>query len=116
MLITGCDSGFGHQLALQLGEIDFKVFAGCLNDECEGALRLKKASEGKNAIHVLKLDVTKDDDVERAKQYVINNLKDAVLWGLVNNAGIGVTSGFVESKPTSLFEKVNLKHYDAIEK
>lgn len=108
MLITGCDTGFGHYLAIHLHEIGFQVFAGCLNDEGEGALRLKKANHGKNAIHVLKLDVTRDEDVELAKKYVFKNLKDTVLWGIVNNAGISVSAGFIESKPLDLFEKVNL--------
>lgn len=59
-------------------------------------------------MHVLKLDVTKDEDVERVRQYVLNNLNDTVLWGVVNNAGISVSVGFVESKPLDLFEKVML--------
>ncbi len=30
VLITGCDSGFGHELAKHLHKLGFTVFAGCL--------------------------------------------------------------------------------------
>lgn len=30
VLITGCDSGFGHALAKHLHTLGFTVFAGCL--------------------------------------------------------------------------------------
>lgn len=30
VLITGCDSGFGHALAKHLHKLGFTVFAGCL--------------------------------------------------------------------------------------
>lgn len=33
VLITGCDSGFGHELALKCLRHDMIVFAGCLTEK-----------------------------------------------------------------------------------
>ncbi|XP_061191913.1 17-beta-hydroxysteroid dehydrogenase type 6-like [Saccostrea echinata] len=85
VLITGCDSGFGHSLALNLAKRGFTVFAGCLFLDREGARSLKESS---NNIHVVQLDVTDDWQVQKAVQTVKENLNGKVLWALVNNAGI----------------------------
>lgn len=90
VLVTGSDSGFGHQLALHLDRIGFRVFAGCLraDNEGEGAERLRKL--GSDKLHVLQLDVTKQEQLQDARKQVQALMqKGEVLWGLVNNAGIG---------------------------
>lgn len=85
VLITGCDSGFGHSLALNLDRQGFTVFAGCLFSDREGARSLKENSKN---IQVVQLDVTDDWQVRKAVQTVKENLNGKVLWALVNNAGI----------------------------
>lgn len=74
VFITGCDSGFGHQLACCLDRKGFVVFAGCLSPEGAGALSLKQHSSSN--LKILKLDVTKDEDVQRAKKTVQENLPE----------------------------------------
>ncbi|XP_040207246.1 D-beta-hydroxybutyrate dehydrogenase, mitochondrial-like [Rana temporaria] len=87
VLITGCDSGFGNQLARRLLDMGFMVFATCLFPEGEGALSLiNHSSSGK--VRVVRLDVTSDKEVAEVKQYVQDNLPAKGLWGIVNNAGI----------------------------
>ncbi|XP_066498056.1 D-beta-hydroxybutyrate dehydrogenase, mitochondrial [Hoplias malabaricus] len=86
VLITGCDSGFGHQLAKTLDSMGFMVFAGCLCSNGHGAQTLAK--EGSQRLRVLQLDVTKDEDVRLAKALVEANLPEKGLWAVVNNAGI----------------------------
>uniref|UniRef100_A0A3Q3EH33 Zgc:113142 n=1 Tax=Labrus bergylta TaxID=56723 RepID=A0A3Q3EH33_9LABR len=86
VLITGCDSGFGHQLARCLDQRGFVVFAGCLCPEGAGARSLQSLSS-KN-LRILKLDVTSDEDVKQAKRVVQENLPEKGLWAVVNNAGI----------------------------
>uniref|UniRef100_A0A672Z0Y1 Zgc:113142 n=1 Tax=Sphaeramia orbicularis TaxID=375764 RepID=A0A672Z0Y1_9TELE len=86
VLITGCDSGFGHQLALSLDLKGFVVFAGCLYPEGAGAQSL--AGKSSSNLKILKLDVTNDEDVRQAKTTVQNNLPEKGLWAVVNNAGI----------------------------
>ncbi|XP_073683686.1 D-beta-hydroxybutyrate dehydrogenase, mitochondrial [Garra rufa] len=86
VLITGCDSGFGHHLAKKLDRMGFTVFAGCLCPEGPGAQSLVK--EGSERMKVLQLDVTKDDDISLAKDLVQANLPEKGLYAVVNNAGI----------------------------
>ncbi|KAK6048564.1 oxidoreductase, short chain dehydrogenase/reductase family protein [Cooperia oncophora] len=86
VLITGCDSGFGRELALRCIEKGFTVFAGCLTEK--GQESLKKECPSKK-LHTLPLDVASDESVESARKYVDEQLKLGLeLWGLVNNAGI----------------------------
>lgn len=74
VLITGCDSGFGHQLARCLDQKGFVVFAGCLFPDGNGAQTLTKHSTSK--LKVLRLDVTSDADVEEARNAVLQNLPE----------------------------------------
>ena len=41
ILVTGCDSGIGHELAKHLDSLGFYVFAACLDTSSEGAQRLR---------------------------------------------------------------------------
>ncbi len=41
VLVTGCDSGIGHELARHLDSLGVHVFAGCLDTGGEGAQRLR---------------------------------------------------------------------------
>ncbi|KAK0140927.1 D-beta-hydroxybutyrate dehydrogenase, mitochondrial [Merluccius polli] len=86
VLVTGCDSGFGHHLARRLDDQGFTVFAGCLLPEDHGAQSL--ARESSSRLRVVKLDVTIDDDIEQAKEVIQHSLPEKGLWAVVNNAGI----------------------------
>ncbi|TNN24679.1 D-beta-hydroxybutyrate dehydrogenase, mitochondrial [Liparis tanakae] len=86
VLITGCDSGFGHALALRLDRSGFVVFAGCLAPGGGGARAL--AAESSGSLRILQMDVTSDEDVQRAKKIVQENLPEKGLWAVVNNAGV----------------------------
>ncbi|CAN8030790.1 hypothetical protein HPB47_026580 [Ixodes persulcatus] len=86
VLITGCDSGFGQELAFRLDRRGFQVFAGCLFPEGEGARKLRE--NGSSNVVVLPLDVTKDDEIERAVVDVKGKLQGRDLWAVVANAGI----------------------------
>lgn len=48
------------------------VFAGCLNPNSNGAQELAK----QRLIKIVKLNVTKDEDIKAAKELVENNLGD----------------------------------------
>ncbi|KAM9767049.1 D-beta-hydroxybutyrate dehydrogenase, mitochondrial [Menidia menidia] len=86
VLVTGCDSGFGQQLARRLDARGFVVFAGCLCPEGAGARSLARHASAN--LRVLKLDVTSEADVEQAKRTVQKNLPHRGLWAVVNNAGV----------------------------
>lgn len=92
VFITGCDSGFGHQLAVRLDGLGVNVIAGCLTKD--GAHKLAEKTSDK--LKTVLLDVTKPEDVTKAFEFVKEILPaSSGLWGVVNNAGIG-DPGLVE--------------------
>uniref|UniRef100_A0A6A7G7M0 Estradiol 17-beta-dehydrogenase 2-like n=3 Tax=Hirondellea gigas TaxID=1518452 RepID=A0A6A7G7M0_9CRUS len=86
VFVTGCDTGFGLELAKTLADIGFKVYAGCLDPDSKGPTSLKLRS---SRVVALKCDVTKEDQVLQAYKLVEEDLEvDENLWAVVNNAGI----------------------------
>ena len=69
VLVTGCDSGFGLQTAIELSESNCKVFAACLTQD--GVERLKNDTRFQGMAFIM--DVTKDDDVQKAKEIIERN-------------------------------------------
>ncbi|KAM6039133.1 retinol dehydrogenase 16-like [Chlamydotis macqueenii] len=86
VLITGCDSGFGNQLAQQLDARGLRVLAACLTES--GAARLRAASSSR--LQTVLLDVTSSRSVAAAAAWARERVGDRGLWGLVNNAGISM--------------------------
>lgn len=85
VFITGTDSGFGRQLALELDSQGLRVYAGCYQDQ--GIENLKKCASGR--MRICKLDVTDRESIQKAKEFVEKDLPAGQgLWALVNNAGI----------------------------
>ncbi len=62
ILITGCDSGFGHEAAKRLDAMGCQVIAGCLTEKGETILR-KECSDRLRTIY---LDVSKRESVQQA--------------------------------------------------
>lgn len=91
VLVTGCASGFGNLLAKRLSREGFFVYAGCRDASCDGALELSKFSN----VHVLQMDVTKENEVEDAILFLKSTLGEKVLWAVVANAGF-LNFGLVE--------------------
>ena len=106
VLITGCSSGFGYQLAVRLHACGFTVFAGLHTAEGASADRLRSLG-----VHVLQLDVTDQLQVDQAVHYVQSHLPANGLWALVNNAGVAVMC-YAEWIPAAFYDRivdVNLK-------
>jgi len=104
---TGCDSGFGHLLAKRLNSLGYVVYGGCLDAIGAGAQELSRTAAHPNTLKLLNLDVTKDEDVQKALQVIKTDLeKDGVkLWAIVNNAGIAKLA-WVEWGTLEDFQKV----------
>ncbi|XP_063149813.1 retinol dehydrogenase 16-like [Candoia aspera] len=85
VFITGCDTGFGNQLARQLDARGLRVLAACLTPE--GAERLEKVTSDR--LKTTLLDVTSTERVAAAAEWVKTCVGNKGLWGLVNNAGTG---------------------------
>jgi len=89
VLISGCDSGFGNGLAIELDKQGFLVLAGVYSSANVDKLKSILSS---NAT-VFQLDISSQDDIDRAFELVSSKTK--VLHALVNNAGIGA-SGMID--------------------
>ncbi|XP_023328709.1 D-beta-hydroxybutyrate dehydrogenase, mitochondrial [Eurytemora carolleeae] len=94
VLVTGCDTGIGHELAKHLDILGFQVFAGCLDTASEGAQRLRV--EASNRLKLVNMDVRRDDHVDAAVHFIQENLvsEEEGLYAIVNNAGVCVCGEF----------------------
>ena len=88
LLITGASSGIGFACATLLDQRGFKVFAG-VRKLADG--EKLKASASQHLTPVL-LDVTQPYTIEKAFEFIKDEVGEAGLSGLVNNAGIGIAS------------------------
>jgi hypothetical protein len=91
IIITGCDTGFGHELALRLVAKGWKVYASCLTDAgVENLVNKSRAGSGSTGVMVaLRVDVTKSVDVEGLIKRVEQDHPQGI-YALVNNAGAHV--------------------------
>jgi len=62
VLITGCDTGIGHEVARHLDMLGLWVFAGCENTASEGAQRLRV--EASPRLQLVNMDVRQEHQVE----------------------------------------------------
>jgi 11-cis-retinol dehydrogenase len=104
VVVTGCDTGFGKDLAVRLSEKGFMVFVGCLQDKSMTLF------EQQDKLRPILLDVTNDDQVQAAARTVEQWLSCAptkqqrYLHAIVNNAGHGML-GYVDWVSLSDFEQ-----------
>ena len=82
VLISGCDSGFGNMLAIELDKQGFNVLAGIYSPDSKATLIDQLSSRAT----VFPLDITRQQDIVSAYEMVKS--KTNVLYALVNNAGI----------------------------
>ncbi|XP_042310807.1 retinol dehydrogenase 7-like [Sceloporus undulatus] len=102
VFITGSDSGFGNQLARQLDARGLRVLAACLTQK--GAKELERVTSDRLKTTIL--DVTSTENVAAAAEWVKGCVGNKGLWGLVNNAGIGIPAAPNEWLTKDDFAKV----------
>ena len=71
VLVTGCDTGIGRTIALNLTRDKCKVFAGCLTNEGVEGLENDEEFDG----YPFLMDVTKMEDVERTRSFIEETIK-----------------------------------------
>jgi 3-hydroxybutyrate dehydrogenase len=103
ILITGCDSGFGHDLALELVEKGWRVYAGCLTRQGMTALQTKAADSDGAMVAVL-MDVTKRAGIDRLVKKIADECPKT-LFAVVNNAGVDA-GGLVDWTSEEIYRKV----------
>lgn len=96
VLITGASTGIGAACALELARKGYRVFAGVRRAE-DGLALTRQVPTG---LTWLKLDITNESLIEAAVCQVAQEVGEAGLIGLVNNAGIS-SVGPLEFLPIS---------------
>ncbi|CAF0876705.1 unnamed protein product [Adineta steineri] len=89
VLISGCDTGFGLALAIELDKQGFNVLAGIYNIDNKISLIDKLSSRAV----VFRLDITRQEDIDAA--YDMISKKTNTLHALINNSGIS-RSGYID--------------------
>ncbi|EDO49744.1 predicted protein [Nematostella vectensis] len=102
VLITGCDSGFGRDLAIRLDGMGFHVFGACLTQQ--GIQELEQTCS-KRTVGLL-MDVTNHLQIVQAFERVKKALPPGIgLWALANNAGYGACAP-IEWYPLSHYKRM----------
>jgi NAD(P)-dependent dehydrogenase (short-subunit alcohol dehydrogenase family) len=104
VLITGCSSGIGRQVAITLANNGFLVFATVRKETDAQDLRNLNLQ---NMVPVCPLDLTNLDNIKNSAAAVTKELdkkKINGLFALINNAGAGVPSP-IELMDLTLFQR-----------
>ena len=100
VLITGASSGIGRACAEFLASNGFKVYAGARKQE-----DIKELNKIENIIS-LEIDVTKQNTIDNAIEYIKN--QNTGLYALINNAGIGRAGPLMELPIEDLYEQFDV--------
>jgi short-subunit dehydrogenase len=99
ILITGCDTGVGHALAIELDKQGFNVLAGVYMPQ---NITLVKGKLSPKAT-IFRLDITKQEDIDEVFELV--QKKTNTLHALINNAGI-ISHGCIDWTSLELMRKI----------
>ena len=99
VLITGCSSGIGRASALAFREEDWTVYATARNPADIESL-------GDRGCELATLDVTKDDDVDRVVDRVLD--EQGRIDSLVNNAGYGLFGPVEDTSTDQLNQQLDV--------
>ncbi|GAB6991523.1 SDR family oxidoreductase [Paenibacillus pini] len=102
-LVTGCSSGFGLLICVELALRGFTVIAGMRRPEAKGKL-MDAAQEAGVAehVHVIELDVTLEEQVKQVVELI--HERYGRIDVLVNNAGTAY-GGFIEAIPLEVWRE-----------
>ncbi|XP_015790279.1 retinol dehydrogenase 16 [Tetranychus urticae] len=94
VMVTGCDSGLGLEMAKHLHELGFITIATCLNPQSNGYQTLNLLGD---RCKVFLMDITNETQLKKTVSEVKHFLRQIginSLYGLVNNAGVMVNAEF----------------------
>ena len=79
----------GNAMAFTFNENGFRVYATVLDPESDGAKRLAIGGRFDSKTHIIRMDVTSDEEVSAVYEQVKSDLLEngEELWAVVNNAG-----------------------------
>lgn len=85
IVITGCDSGIGFELAKYFYETTkFKIICGFLRPSCSDGYKLLGELEDQNRLILKRLNLKSTDDIED----IVKTCQSIKLHALINNAGV----------------------------
>ncbi|KAI8844543.1 hypothetical protein BJ741DRAFT_588713 [Chytriomyces cf. hyalinus JEL632] len=112
VVISGCDTGFGHGASLALAKLGFNVFAGCYTTE--GLASLERAAVDVKTeigcLTALPLDVTSDGSVAAFLEHIERETGSSGVYALINNAGIA-DIGQIEMLPMAQHKAIMEVNY-----
>jgi short-subunit dehydrogenase len=105
VLVTGASTGLGLETALHLAEHGFEIYAS-MRDESSRAAIERAAAERKVPIHVLKLDIRNQAEIDAVVATVVQ--RSGGIYGLVDNAGVGLRGYFEDLADDEIRELFNV--------
>ncbi len=99
ILVTGAATGLGKEMALHLAACGFQVYATTRDARQVCDLEAAAASRGVR-MRVLPLDVTDDASIARCIDTIVT--ESGGVYGLINNAGIGLRGFFEDLSPEEI--------------
>ncbi|EDV90796.1 GH14332 [Drosophila grimshawi] len=115
VLVTGCDSGLGHSLAVYCYKsLEMTVICCCHNLQSQGARLLQQMSaetetKQQQRLHTWQLDLLHPASIEKVQlqlDELLNNT-DYELMALVNNAGVMCFGEFEWQLPSQIEQQIN---------
>ena len=82
VLITGCDSGIGLQLAQHFYQKGCIVFATVLDINAKGSKQLQQLTSDDQRLHLIQMDVTNDCEVNKAFEQIDEYLRQNQFEGM----------------------------------
>jgi len=95
IIITGASSGLGEAMARKLAQHGAQLVLGARREDKLSQIKDELEAQG-SKVHVMKCDVTQEDDVQRLAQLAIDTFGRIDV--LINNAGLMPLSFFSEKK------------------
>ncbi|MFT6331119.1 MAG: NAD(P)-dependent dehydrogenase (short-subunit alcohol dehydrogenase family) [Bermanella sp.] len=103
VVISGASSGVGKSMALKMASEGWLVFAGVRDDESA-----KELSNENAAIIPVMLDVTDEEQLDKAVELIMSKIGNETLGGLVNNAGIAKIAPLSEQPMDEFIQHFNV--------
>lgn len=103
VLITGATTGIGRNIAERLAREGYFVYAGARKDKDMAAL------DALDNVRAVRLDVTVQSQIDAAVELIEGEGRG--LYGLVNNAGVGVIAPLIEMSEEDLIFQFDVNVY-----
>ncbi|CAL8112962.1 unnamed protein product [Orchesella dallaii] len=116
IVITGCDSGLGFSMAVWAATIGYKVLAGCLNENGEGACKLR--NQFPDQVFVTSLNVTDMRSLENfhglCRQILETNGGKLRLWAIIANAAVCILGEHFWQTPLHREQQMDVNFWGAV--